>query len=56
MGEIEKYMDCTFVGLLTIMIIPLILITSLLALPGYIICKLLKINPDELLVEDTDYE
>ena len=56
MDKIEKYANCTIVGFVIIAIIPLALFMGLLAIPGYIMCKLLKINPDELLVENTDYE
>lgn len=56
MNEIEKYMDLTFMGLLAIMCIPLVLVMGLLALPAYIVCKLLKINPDEIELGDIDYE
>jgi len=55
--ELEKYIDFTIIGFLTIMIIPLILVISLFALPGYIICKVFKIDPDDIVnIKDTNYE
>ena len=48
MNEIEKYLDVALMGLVAIMAIPMFLFLIPFALTGYIICKLLKISPDEM--------
>lgn len=48
MNKIEKYVNIAFIGLVGIVIIPLVLFLLPLALIGYIICKLFKIDADEI--------
>lgn len=57
MNEIDKYIDVGLMGLVAIMAIPIFLFLMLFALVGYIICKLFKIDADEIAnIKDTDYE
>lgn len=57
MNEIEKYADVALIGLIGIMIIPLVLFLLPFAFVGYVICKLFKIDADEIVnMKDTDYE
>lgn len=57
MNEIEKYANVALIGLILVMAIPLFLFLLPFSLLGYIICKVFKIDADELVnMEDTDYE
>lgn len=57
MNQIEEYANVALIGLVGIMIIPLVLFLLPFALIGYIICKLFKIDADEIAnMKDTDYE
>lgn len=57
MNKIEKYTNVTLIGLVGTMMIPLVLFLLPFALIGCIICKLFKIDADEIAnMKDTDYE
>ncbi len=57
MNKIEDYANVALIGLVGIMIIPLVLFLLPFSLIGYIICKLFKIDADDIVnMKDTYYE
>lgn len=48
MNNMEKYLDVALIGLVAMMAIPMLLFLIPFAFTGYIICKVLKMSPDEI--------